>query len=163
MSFAVSALPAVIDTLVDLARDAQGNGDIAVGVEICDGPTTSGNPGSRLIFGADGPDDDPDVNDFSAATANQTWAHSTGTAGDEEGDVICTAMAWNNDGDAQYARNVVFDLAEVVAGFCVDDFRLGITVLLWARFGGQLDLTYQQADGGITAVLVFRIHFKARI
>lgn len=161
----ITAQDAVITALTALASAGQGtDGGLDPSVDVSDGPSTSNNPGQRLIIGADGPDDDPATTTYQAATSSADWAHSTGTQRAEEGDVYCTAMAWNANNSAAQARADVMAIASAVAGICVSDYTLGgLPNLLWALPGGRVSLTYLQVDDGLTAVLVFGIHFKARI
>lgn len=164
MAFVVSIVPSAIDQLIALVNATKGQPDgLAQAVTVTDGPGVSGNAGDQLAVGMDDPDE-PFVN---AANAQQSWAHATGTARDEDASLWCTAIAFSgNAGDKgqKDTRDRVYAIAAVVAGVVLADYTLdGLDGLLWARFGGQQSLHYRQDTQGTTAYLIFQLNLKARI
>lgn len=163
MPFVATAAPDVMVALYTGLNAGKGQpGGVASNVTIQYGAWRPTNVSNFLMIGAD----DPDESIVQGAVTNQGWAHSTGTARDDEGDVICCAMAWNGDqGDvgAKKALDDAVAIATAVGTFCLADYTLGLAELSWALFGGQLGIQFRQEDSGVTAVLTFRIHYKARI
>lgn len=153
---ATTALPALIDALVTGARAALPNTTL-----VYDGFGVDAEPGtSYLMVGVD----DPDARDAAyAATATQEWANANYTARDEEGYVVCAALAWNGDGDAKAARTAAFATVTAVETLCRTTPSLGVATVLWTSFGGRIQLSQNQNEHGATALVIFNINYRARI
>lgn len=157
---AVSAVPALIDALVSQAA-ASSSLD---GVTVSDGYGISDTSADLLMIGVE----DPDVEGAAfSADVQQSWATvGSGAATDEAGSVTCAAVAWNGDaGNAgqKAARDRAYAIAEAVSDLCSADVDLGVAALLWTRFGDSVQLMQNQDDSGSIAVVVFRVHFRARL
>jgi hypothetical protein len=152
---ATSALPDLIDALVTGARAALPD------TLVYDGFGVDAEPGhSYLMVGVD----DVDARDSAyAATATQEWANANYTARDEEGYVVCAALAWNGDSDAKAARDEAFTTVAAVENLCRANPSLGVTSLLWTSFGGRVQLSQNQSEHGATAIVIFQINYRARI
>ena len=145
----------VISALVTRATEAVPDGTV-----VADGFALSSDLGAYLMIGVD----DPDLAEATtAAHAEQEWASANYTARDESGDV--TLVAWCSDGadDQQSARNKVFAIADAIEGMCRADPTLGVTELLWSGFGKTVTLRQGNDALGATALLIFTIHFRARL
>lgn len=155
---AVSALPALIDALVVATGPALPDWNVYDGIGLFG---ISSDPGDTLMIGVDDP---MSPNPLQAASAQQDWAGTGQDADrDEEGDITCAAFAWNGDGDQKAARDAVYGAAETLAGICRNNPSLGLPTLLWTSLGTSADLTQNQDNSGASALLVFQIHYRARI
>lgn len=151
---ATSVIPAVIDALVDLARD------VLTDVSVYDGFGLSEDPGDFLMIGVG----DPDSSTLDkAASSAQGWTYANTTTRDEEGDVTCAALSWNGDADQKTARDSVFAITAALEDALRANPSLGLDNLLWTGYGPTSDLDQNQDGSGAMALLVFTIHFKARI
>ena len=154
----ISVVPQLIDALVTTAR-----ANAPTGVTVYDGFGVSQDPGDFLMIGVD----DPNRADAaSSASSRQDWANANYTSREEEGDVTCAALSWNGDsGDAgqKAARDAVYAIAGALAGSLRADPSLGVDGVLWTSFGTSTDLQQNQDKKGSLALLVFQIHFLARI
>lgn len=155
-----SAVPAILDALID---QLGGPLEAAMGapVRIFDGfEATPEDPGDFVMVGIE----DPDTDDFGwSGESTADWAHADGTERDEAGTVTCSALSWNGDGDQRLARTRVFQLLDAIAGHVGTNYTLGIPYVLWLTFGGDLQFSQQQSDGGASALVVFKLAFRARI
>jgi len=154
---ATSAVPAVIDALVTKARAALPD------LSVHDGFGVTDDPGDFLMVGVEDPDLDGAT--FSAE-AQQSWAHVNHTARDEEGDITCAALSWTGDGDEagqKAARDAVYATTAALENVLRADPTLGVATVLWASFGTSQQLKQAQDQHGAIALLLFRVHFKARI
>jgi hypothetical protein len=150
-----SAIPALIDALVSAARTA------LPGVAVYDGYGVSDDPGDFLMVGVE---DVNSLSDASAADSQQEWAGVGSSAPrDETGDVICTALSWNGNGDQKAARDGAFAIAEAVATLLRANPSLGIPSLLWTSYGTTTQLNQNQDENGAEAAVIFRCHFRARL
>lgn len=152
---ATSVVPALIDALV-----AQGKTALP-GVLVYDGFGVTADPGTKyLMVGVD----DVDTRDAAfGATAEQTWANANHTARDEEGLIVCAALAWNGDSDPKAARDGAFSVVAAVENMCRATPSLGLANLLWTSCGGRIQLSQNQTEAGATAVVIFQVHYRARI
>lgn len=153
---ATTVVPDLIDALVANARIA-----LPSTVEVYDGFGIDDSPGlNYLLVGVD--DVDGQGLTFSA-DARQEWANANGTARDEEGDIVCAAVAWNGDGDQADARTAAFGTVAAVEQMLRSNPSQGVANVLWTSFGSRVQLSQDQNDRGATAIVVFRVHFRARI
>jgi hypothetical protein len=149
-----SAVPALIDALVAQCTAALPSVIVADGVTV-----TDDDPGNWLMIGVD----DPNADVATTATGQIAWADSNGTALDEMGDLTCLALSWNGDANPKAARDAAYATCAAVNGLLRTVPALGVPVLLWARFGATQTLTQAQSGDGALALVVFTIHFRARI
>ena len=155
-----SAIPAILDALLDQLgaplEEATG-----APVRILDGfEATPDDPGDFVMVGIE----DPDTDDLGwAGESTAEWAHAGGTERDEAGTVTCSALSWNGDGDPRLARTRVYRLVDGVAGYLTEHYTLGIPYVLWLTFGGDMQFSQQQGSGGASAIVVFKLAFRARI
>ena len=150
---ASSVIPAVIDAVVSRAR--------ANLPSICvyDGFGVSDDPGDFLMVGVD----DPERQDSAySADSQQDWAHANNTARDEVGDVTCAALSWNGDADQKRARDAAFATCAALEVLLRADPSLG-GIVLWTSYGTSTQLTQNQNGNGALALVVFKVHFRARI
>lgn len=151
---ATSVIPALIDALVAQSTTALPS------VKVYDGLAVTNDPGDFLMVGVE----DPDLESAaSSATAEQSWAHSTGTSRDESGEITCAALSWNGDGNLKTARDGVFAITAAVENLLRNDPDLGVAGLLWTSFGSTVELSQGQGDMGADALVVFKVAFRARI
>lgn len=149
-----SVVPAVIDALIVTATDALSD------VQVYDGYGITADPGDFLMVGIEDPDSDGAG--FSA-DSRQQWANANYTARDEEGDITCVALSWNGDGDAKLARDTAYAITAQLEDALRANPSLGVESLLWTGFGSTAQLSQAQGTGGASALLTFRIHFRARL
>lgn len=126
-------------------------------VTVTDGLAFEWNTGDYLMVGVDDPDG------LKAQAGNGEQEQPTNNDRDESGDLTCAALSMNGQADQKAARNAVFGLMAAVEGL----LRAGRVVVTGVKFW-QLDLAsfaYSQniPDLGTSALLVFRIHYVARI
>lgn len=155
---ATSAVPAVIDALVEILRnDSELNG-----VRIIDGPPPSTNftERDRLYIGWSPSSDQ-------SAELQQSFASAGARTRDEEGQVACYAETRRGDTDMRERRLHVFTMFAVVENALRateqnrDAPNLGGAVLWSDVTAGSLDQV--QGDAGSMAGLSFTVHFRARI
>lgn len=157
----VSALPQAIDALVALAQTY-----VPSGVSVYDGEAASDDPGDFLMVGVQ----DPDSDTMSLSGESQQGWSSVGYGSgytDESGDITCAAVAWNGDsGNAaqKAARDDAYEIAKALAKAISIDPTLGLgDWFRGCRFGTQITLSQMTGDSGVSALLVFQIHFDAYI
>lgn len=151
---ATSTVPALIDALVSTFTSE------LTGLRVSDGMGVTDDPGDYLMVGVE----DPDVDGFSSsAEVSQEWANANYTGRDETGDIKCAAMSWNGDGDITAARTAVYASLGLVETVLRQDPSLDLPDLLWTGFGGSLQLNQIQDENGAVAMVLFSIHFRARI
>jgi hypothetical protein len=152
---ATSVVPALIDALVAAATTALPD------VLVFDGIGVTDDPGDFLMVGVE----DPDIEGaaFSADTKQDWAAVGTGAPRDEQGDITCVALSWNGDGDPKAARDDAYAIAAALEDLLRDTPALGVPGLLWTSFGTSSQLSQAQGPDGASALLVFRINFRARI
>lgn len=153
---ATSVVPALIDALVSAATTALPS------VRVSDGIGATDDPGDFLMIGVEDPDLEGAA--FSAET-KQDWAHANYTARAETGEITCVAVSWNGDGPegAKAARDGAYAISAAVETLLRANPSLGVDGLLWTGFGSSSQLSQAQGDGGASALLVFRINFRAQI
>lgn len=149
-----SAIPALIDALYEAATDA------LTDVKVYDGYGVSDDPGDFLMIGVEDVDS---AQNASSASSEQGWANANYTARDESGDITCAAMSWNGDGDQKAARDAVFATTAALEVLLRANPSLGLPTLLWTSYGTSTELSQNQDENGALALLIFRVHFRARI
>lgn len=154
---ATSVVPALIDALVAASTTALPS------VRVSDGIGATDDPGDFLMIGVE----DPDIEgaSFSAET-RQDWASvGTNAPRDEQGEITCVAVSWNGNGPegAKAARDGAYAISAAVENLLRDTPALGVAGLLWTSFGSSSQLSQAQGSTGASALLVFRINFRARI
>lgn len=151
---ATSVVPALIDAIVAQATVAITTATTYDGMGVTD------DPDNWLMVGID----DPDADGFAdTAESSQSWAHVGHTTRDEEGDITCAALAWNGDGDLKKARDDAYAITAQVENLARTDPTWGIAGILSSGFGSSTQLKQIQGQHGAAAMVVFRIHFRARI
>lgn len=149
-----SAIPDVIDALVTACTSALTN------ISVYDGWGVSDDPGDFLMIGVDDPDANNETN---SGSSQQDWANATGTKRNESGDISCAALSWNGDSDQKAARTAVFATTAAVEDVLRSDYTLGLPTLLWTSYGTSTQLTQSVNSTGAMALVVFKVHFEARI
>lgn len=149
-----TAIPEIIDALVQLAKDTLDD------VIITDGIGPSDEVGKYLMVGVDDVDGE---SVFPTADSRQSWANIGHVVRDETGDVTCAAMAWNGQNDPKQARTDVFGLVGELEDALRGDPTLGIRPQIRAEFGTSVELRQLQDEYGASATVIFQIHFDARI
>lgn len=152
---ATSVLPALIDAVVAAARTNLPN------VLVFDGVGVTDDPGDFLMIGVEDPDLEGAA--FSADTRQDWAAAGTGAPRDEQGEITCAALSWNGDGNPKAARDGAYAIAAAVEDLLRANPSLDVAGLLWTSFGSSSQLSQAQGSGGASALLVFRINFRARI
>lgn len=150
-----SVVPAVIAAIVDTAQEQLPD------LIVTDGWAVTNDPGNYVMVGVE----DPDVDGYAeSASSKQEWANANYTSRDEEGDINCVALAWNGDGDARAAREAVYANVAALEDALRWNPPQGVDDVLWTSVmaaGGRLNQI--QDNGGAVALLLFTIHFRARI
>ena len=123
-------------------------------------PDTDAPPDSYIVVGIPDPSD---ANAATSASSVQEWAHTNHTRRDEAGDVWCVAVAADGGNSPAAARATVRAMTDAVEAALRDDYTLGVTGLLWTSYGTSTDLQQDRTDRGAIAMLVFSVHFRARI
>lgn len=148
-------LPAVIDALVTVATAA------VAPVPVYDGEHVAEEPGPFLMVGVE--DLESSTSPLSAS-AEQSWASVGAKSRDESGRVVCVAYCDDGSARMKAARDGVFDIADrLEQGLRADPYLGGVTGLLWAEYGGSIQLTQAQYQGGAVAMLAFQVNYRARI
>ncbi|WP_374457714.1 hypothetical protein [Nocardioides sp.] len=154
---ATSAIPEVIDALVSLA-----NANLS-GVIVSDGIGVTDDPGNFLMVGVE----DPDLEGAAfSADVKQEWAAANYTARDEEGDITCVALGWVGESGSEgqkAARDAVYAITDALETALRANPSLDLPTVLWTSFGTSSQLSQAQGAGGSSALIVFRIHYRARI
>lgn len=155
-----SAIPSILNALVDQAPAALAAA-LDYEVTVIDGFGASAyEPRDYLMVGVE----DPDVSDLAFSGSSQgDWAHAGGTAIDEDGEVVLAALSWNGDGDARTARDRAFAIQDAVLAYITEHYTLGLSHVLWLKPGSSIQLSQQQGDGGATALVAFKVAFRARV
>lgn len=148
-----SAVPALIDAIVTAA-------DAALSCIVSDGFGVTEDPGDYLMIGVVDPDSDFGSE---AATSEQSWASIGAQSRDEVGDITCAALSWNGNADAKGARDAVYATLAALSNLLRATPALGLATVLWTGFGEKQELTQNQSGDGAMALVVFTIHFRARI
>lgn len=153
---ATSVVPDLIDALVTAAG-------AALSVTVYDGIGVTDDPGDFLMVGVE----DPDLEGAAfSADVKQEWAAvGTGAPRDETGEITCAALSWNGNGYAgvKQARDGAYAITEAVENLLRANPSLGVAGVLWTGFGTTSQLSQAQDAQGASALLVFRINFRARI
>lgn len=153
-----SAVPLVIDALV---AKAQAIPDITA----TDGLNVDQNYGSYLMVGVE----DPDSTDMQFSAETTEDFASTGAqmvSRDEEGDIVCVAWAWNGlhgSEGSKAARDTAYAILDAFTTAIRTDSSLGVPQILWCSPRTSTRLSQLQGSDGSGALLMFRIHFRARI
>lgn len=153
---ATSVVPDLIDALVTNARAA-----LPDTTRVFDGVGVTADPGyDYLMIGVD--DVDAHGQTFAADT-QQSWANANYTSRDEQGDIVCAAVSWNGDADAKAARDAAYATVAAVETMLRTTPDQGVANLLWTSFGSRTQLSQDQQNQGCLAIVIFRVHFRARI
>lgn len=152
-----SAIPAVIDALVERATAALPN------INVYDG---FGIPGDldedALMIG---------VGDRSAsAPANSAGSSQTmavlgpDRSRDQTGSVTCVALSWNGDADQKAARDAAYAVVAAVEDLLRTDPTLGVAApgRSVCQMGSE-DLDQGQYEGGADALIIFTVEFAVRL
>jgi hypothetical protein len=152
-----SALPDVVDALIDLASTALPS------LRVFDGIGASNDPGDFLMVGVEDPDIDRAA--FSAEVS-QTRATMSG-ARDEQGTINCCALSWNGDSsDAgqKAARDAAFEtVAAVETILRTTAPTLDLDEVLKTEFGDRLTVSQAQGDTGASCMVIFSVAYLARV
>lgn len=149
-----SVVPALVDALVTQATAELPD------IQVYDGFGISEDPGDFLMIGVEDPDNE---NAAFSADWSQSWAGLGNHARDEEGTITCAALSWNGDANQKAARDGVFATLAALETLLREDPTLGVITTGWVQMGGSLQLSQAQSEAGADALLVFQVHFKARI
>lgn len=156
---AFSVAPDLIEAIVAYAQDALPY------VNVSDGFTVSSDAGDTLMIGVD----DPNVDgaQFSAETEKDFATTGLDGSHEETGEIVCAATAWVGDlKGARTVRDRVYAIADAVDDLCrirgSVDPAFGVDCALWTRCGSRTQLLQLTGDGGVAAILIFRIQFTAR-
>lgn len=160
---ATSVVPALIDALVTQATAALPDRLVVDGYGV-----TSDTNQNVLMVGVDDPDSGQSAN---SQTGEQTMATmGTPRSRDEEGDVTCAALSWNGNTDQKAARDAAYATVAAVETILRADPTLGVGQpgRVVCQLGGHTLSQNQYADtdtqaGGCDALVIFTVHFKARI
>jgi hypothetical protein len=153
-----SLIPAVIDALVTQAKAALPNVTVIDGL----GPDFS-EPGDVLMVGAENPLSLDGGRPEAAASAQQSWAHAAGRARDERGTVSLVATSWNGDGNQKQARDACAVMVAAIENLLRADPTLGVSGVIVAEFGTDINLQQMQGDMGAAALISFSISYHGRI
>lgn len=153
---ATSVIPALIDALVASAKNALPS----QGIVVLDGYGVTEFVGNYLMIGVDDPYK-PDAS-ISASSA-QDWAHANYTTRDEEGDITCAALSYSGDANQKTARDSAFATTAAMENLLRANPTLGLANLLWTSYGTSTQLEQSQDADGSWALIVFSVHFRARI
>lgn len=153
---ATSVIPQLIDALVAAATAALPD----QGIVVLDGYGVTEFTGNYLMIGID----DPYRPDASvSASSTQDWAHANYTTRNEEGDVTCAAVSWSGDANQKTSRDAAYATTAAVENLLRANPSLGLTALLWTSYGTTTQLEQSQDEDGSWALVVFSVHFRARI
>lgn len=151
---ATSVIPGLMDAIIATAEDV-------LEIRVVDSIGHANDPGDYLMVGVE----DPDVEGYTvSARSAQDWANANYTSRDEEGDVTCAAYSWNGDTDQKAARDAVYATAAALEQSLRENPPQNLPDVLWTSFGvSGSELNQIQDKNGAAALLLFSIHFKARI
>lgn len=154
---ATSVIPALIDALIAQAQTALGDA-----IAVHDGYGVSGNVADNLMVGVEDPFSDQAA---PSADSQQSWQGIGPNAPrDEVGDITCVAYATSGGKDQSVVRTAVFAITAAVENLlrASPDLGLGPSVRPLG-FGSDLKFMQDQDADGVWALVVFSIHFEARI
>lgn len=154
-----TAVPAVIDYLVDTFTAAPTLGAAADPVTIIDGPETFQYSGRALWVGVDDLDSAAPL----AAESNQEWVGVGARARDEQLSVFCILQGWGGDQKFRSARDDAAATLAAIEAVLRGDVYLGGLTLFQAP--GMTGAIWMQAftDKGAAVRIPFRIEAKARL
>lgn len=151
---ATSVVPALIDALVSTFTSA------ITTARVYDGFGSTEDPGDFLMVGVE----DPDLEGSAfAADVTQDWTNANTTARSESGDITCAALSWNGNTDQKAARDAVYAVLAAAETALRNNPSVGLANVLWTSFGTNLQLSQNQTTTSALAMVIFRIHFEARI
>lgn len=151
-----SVIPGLMDAIIETAESA------VVGARVIDSiGAADGDPGDYLMVGVE----DPDVEGYTvSARSKQEWANANYTSREEEGDITCAAYSWNGNGDQKAARDAVYATVGDLEQALRDNPPQNQSDVLWTSFAvTNSELNQIQSASGAGALLLFSIHFEARI
>lgn len=154
--YPTSVVPDLIDALVSLSPAYLPSGAL-----VYDGFGVSMDPGtSYLMVGVENPEAS---NETYAADYHQKWANTGNLRRDEDGFILCAALAWDGDAVMKDARDAAYAVVGGVENLLRNNPTLGVSNVLWTGFGGRVQLTQNQAQNGAIATVLFRVNFRARL
>lgn len=119
-----SAIPALIDALLTLCREA------LTEVTVHDGWPWQADTADALYIGCDDPWARGRSHD--GGDSDQEWASLGARDRDEEATVTCAAVAWDGSGDIATARAAAYAMVDAVQALLDTDPRLGVQGVLKA-------------------------------
>lgn len=152
---ATSALPAVIDALVTLSREA------LPALEVYDGIGVSDDPGDFLMVGVE----DPDIEGAAFSADVEQERADMGGGRLETGTVTCCALSWRGSADQKAARDAAFATVAAVENILRTEATktLGVSAVLKTEFGDRLTLSQAQDTSGASCMVIFSVAYLARI
>lgn len=152
---ATSIIPALIDALVTRCEAA------LTAVAVHDGYGVSGDVVDNLMIGVDDPFSDQAS---PTAEAEQSWANvGSGRTKDETGNITCCAYATSGGTDQKAVRDAAYAITEAVENLLRTDPEVGLGPTVRTEFGTAQKFLQDQDQDGAWALIVFDIHFDARI
>lgn len=147
-----SRLPAVIDALVSILTPALSN------VTVYDGPVPSSLAATRVLAVGSTVDDEDIAGDVA-----QEWRGIGAKAKQEDGAVLCTAIAQEGTTDVKTLRDACYDIVSTVEDTLRADVTLGGVVTPgWAHVtAGSLRQT--QTSDGLVVRVNFTVSYETRI
>jgi hypothetical protein len=157
-----SAIPAALDGLLELSRNAAVVGGTLDGVIVFDGPPVGEGSDELELYIGDDPDDET-----AGISGTQDFASLGGNAKDETFSIYCTAVSRSGDTDMRAERARAFATLAAVEqllrqGVPGADPRLGGAVL-WSGVGGDIRCTQLQTTKGAYVEVGFNVVCRARI
>jgi hypothetical protein len=154
---ATSIVPALIGAVFTQATAALPD------VLVYHGFGVSDDPGDFLMIGVDDPYADGPAN--SVITKQAPITAGTSRPRDERGDLWCTALSWNGNGDSEAALDAVAAIVAAVENMLRADPKLGITSSgrLVIEIGEGSRWNHNQGPDGALWFVSFPLAFVARI
>lgn len=152
-----SALPDVIDALVELS------GAALPSLRVFDGIGVTDDPGDFLMVGVE----DPDIDGAAFSADVQQVRADMGGGRHETGTVTCCALSWTGDStDAgqKAARDAAFaTVAAVETVLRTTAPTLDVDEVLKTEFGDRLTVSQAQDATGASCMVIFAVAYLARI
>lgn len=148
----------LVDRLVEVFAES-----LPSSITVYDGYSLSEDDGDFLMVGVTDPND---LDSMDSVEAKQEWAGLGNRTRYESGFVRCVALTRDGDTDLRAARAACKAIVAAAEEVLREDPSLGGEVdgLQWTGFGNnRVQLIQDQNEEGALALLVFEIHFQARI
>jgi hypothetical protein len=155
-----SLYPAVKDALITVLTPLES-------IVVWDGYAVTADYNNNLMIGVSDPDSyEP------TGSAQQSWHGTGGVSGqtrDDNGDVWCTALAWNGgqgNVGVKAARDAVKSILTIVENQLRSDPVFSTVVvpgLLWTEFGTQSVWREAPGKNGVRCSCSFTVHFRGLI